>query len=118
MNPYVVLGAVVVWGATAAGAFWYGTDVGRDGEIAKQAAIEQAIRDTRQAALEGAADAISKIKVTNTTVQGKTETIVRERTVYSNCVHDPDLMRIINEALTGRTEPPGDRKLPGVNAVN
>lgn len=120
MNPYVILAIVVAWGVSMSGSFWYGTTVGRDGEIAKQAEISQAIEQTRKAAQEGAADAISKIKVTNTTIRGKTETIVRENVVYRDCIHDPDGVQLLNDALRAghRPKPAGDRKLPGVNAVN
>lgn len=111
MNPYVVVGLVIAWGATTGGAFLYGTGVGRDGEIAKQAAVVAAIEETRKAALEGAANAIAKIKVTNTTIRGKTETIVRENVVYRDCVHDPNGVQLLNDALrpAGRSEPARDR---------
>lgn len=118
MRTYLALGAAFFWVASALGAYWYGTGVGRDGERARQADINQAIEATRLAAQQGAADAISKIKVTNTTIRGKTETIVRENVIYRDCRHDADGVRLINEALTGRPQPPGDSELPGVNAVN
>jgi hypothetical protein len=118
MNPWSILGTVLLWGATVAGAFWYGTRVGRDGEIAKQAEIKQAIEDTSAKAREGAADAIAKIVVRNTTVQGRVETIVRDNPVYRDCVHGPDQLRNINEALTGRAGSAGDRRVPGADAVD
>lgn len=117
MNPYIFLGAGVLWLASAAGAFWYGTGVGRDGEIAKQAAVKQAAEDTRKLAMEGAADAISKIVVRNTTVQGRVETIVRDNPVYRDCRHDPDQLRNINEAITGRPGSAGDGVVPGADAA-
>lgn len=116
MNPYLILVVVLGWGASVGGAFFYGQGVGSDGEIAKQASIDNAIQETRKAAQEGAANAIAKIKITNTTVRGKTETIVRENTVYRDCRHDPVGLSLINEALTGRVEPVGDSKLPGTDA--
>lgn len=36
MNPYLILGAVLSAILACAGSFWYGTEVGADGEIAKQ----------------------------------------------------------------------------------
>lgn len=118
MNPYIIIGLVSFWALSTGGAFWYGTDVGRDGEVARQAKINEVIEATRKAAQEGAADAISKIKITNTTIRGKTETIVRENVVYRDCVHPDKQLQLINEALTGRPQPTGDSELPGVNAVN
>ncbi|WUR11929.1 hypothetical protein E7V67_019815 [[Empedobacter] haloabium] len=115
MNPYVLLGAGVLWLASAAGAFWYGTGVGRDGEIAKQSAVDKATVETRKLAMEGAADAISKIVVRNTTVQGRVETIVRDNPVYRDCRHDPDQLRNINEAITGRAGATGDSVVSGAD---
>lgn len=112
MNLYAILAVVILWGASLAGSFFYGTGVGKDGEIANQAKLDKAITDTRTAAFEGAADAISKLKVRNTTIRGQTETIVRENVVYRDCVHGPDGLSRINEALTGQSKPTGDRPLP------
>ena len=120
MNPYLILTVVLAWGVSTGGAYFYGTGVGRDGEIAKQLAVKTAIEQTRKAAQEGAADAIARIKITNTTIRGKTETIVRENVVYRDCVHDANGFQLLNDALRpGRgTESARDSKLPGVNAVN
>lgn len=113
MNPYVLLAVVMAWGGSVGGAFFYGQGVGKDSEIAGQAQISQAVRDTRAAAQLGAADAIAQIKVTNTTIRGKTETIVRENVVYRDCRHAPDSVRAINSALAGTAaEPVGGGKLP------
>lgn len=117
MNPTTILGAVVLWGASVAGAFFYGQGIGKDGEIAKQASINQAIIDTRVAAQEGAANAIAKIKVTNTTIQGRTDTIIRNDPVYFDCRHSSDGVRNINEALTGRPGATSDGKLPRTDAT-
>ena len=112
MNPYVILAAVVLWGGSVGGAFWYGTGIGKDGEVAKQAEINQAIVDTRKEAQLGAADAIANIKVNNTVVRGKVETVVRENVVYRDCLNDPRGMQYINEALTGRSVPAGGGIVP------
>jgi hypothetical protein len=112
MNAYAGLGVMALWIASIAGAGWAGMSYQEAADTAKTAQIEQAIRDTREAANQGAADAISKIVVRNTTVQGRVETIVRENPVYRDCQHAPDQLRNINEALTGRTGSTGDRSLP------
>ncbi len=117
MNPYVILAVVLAWGASVGGAFWYGTGVGKDGEIANQAENKQLILDAREQAQLGAADAIAQIKVRNTTVQGKVETLVRENVVYRDCKHDDVGLLIVNEALTGnRPQPAGGSKLPRTDA--
>lgn len=118
MNPYVLLAVVLAWGGSVGGAFFYGESVGRNGEIAGQAKITKAVEDTRAAAQLGAADAIAQIKVTNTTVRGKTETIVRENVVYRDCRHPPDSVRVINSALAGTAaEPAGGGVVPGPDAA-
>lgn len=116
MNPSVLLAALVVWVASIGGAFFYGQGVGKDAQVAKEAAVKDAIAETRKAALEGAADAIAKIKVRSTTIQGKVETIVRDKPVYRDCQHDPDGLRNVNEALGGRTGPAGSGVVPGADS--
>lgn len=117
MNPTVLVVALVLWGASVGGAFFYGQGVGKDSQIAKEAAVKEAIAETRKAALEGAADAIAKIKVRNTTIQGKVETIVRDNPVYRDCLHDPDGLRNINEALGGRSGRASGGVVPGTDAA-
>lgn len=113
MNPYVLLALVIGWGASVAGAGWYGIGVGEDKIIAKQASEDKIRQETREAAQQGAADAIAKLKPVNTTIRAKTETIVRENPVYRDCVNTSDGLRSINSALTGRlTEPIGSEQLP------
>ena len=119
MNPYAILAIVILWGGSVGGAFFYGTGVGRDGEIANQAENKQLILDTRKQAQLGAADVIANIKVNHKTVQGKVETIIREDVRYRDCVHDDNGVFLINEALTGkRSQPASDSKLPRANATD
>lgn len=115
MNVTAILAVVVLWGASVAGSFFYGQGIGKDGEIANQAKLDKAITDTREAARLGAADEIAKIKVRNTTVQGKVETIIRDNPVYRDCVHDAVGLRVINEALTGKSGPASGSELPGTD---
>lgn len=118
MNPYVILGVVVLWGGSVGGAFWYGTGVGENKVIAKQAKDNELVLETRKAAQLGAADAIAQIKITNTTVRGKVETIIRDNPVYRDvtCRHDAIGMQYINEALTGRSVPADRGVVPGTDA--
>jgi uncharacterized protein YbjQ (UPF0145 family) len=112
VNLYLILALVIAWGASVGGSFFYGEGIGKDGEIAGQAKIKQAIDDTREKAQQGAANAIAQIRITNTTVRGQTETIVRDKVVYRDCVNDPGVVRNINAALTGRPEPVGSVGVP------
>jgi len=110
MNPYLILGAVLFWVASVGSAGWFGMGVGEDRIISEQAKVNKAIDETRAAAQQGAADAISQIKVVNTTVKGRVETIVRENTRYIDCKNTAEVMRNINESLTG--ESPRDDSAP------
>lgn len=58
-----------------------------------------AVAETRDAAMRGAAEAISRIKVVNTTITQQATTRVIERPVYRECQHQPDMMNQINTAL-------------------
>jgi hypothetical protein len=102
MSPYAALGTVLLWVASIAGSYLYGQHVGVEHEQVKQSEVKQAIEDTRELARQGAADAIAKIKVRNTTIQGKVTTLVRDNPVYRDCVHDDRGLQLINEALTGQ----------------
>lgn len=50
MNLYLILAAVLAWGASAGGAFLYGQHVGAEHELVTQARLDQNTRDTRDAA--------------------------------------------------------------------
>lgn len=105
--------AVVVALASIAGAFFYGVSVGKDREAATQARIDKAITDTRQAAQQGAAEAISGIKITNTTIQNEVQREIQTNTIYRDCKLPADGLRLANDALKGkRSIPAGSGVVP------
>ena len=112
-----VLIVVALWLASVLGAFYFGMDYKEASMKAADAVLKEAIQDTRKQAMEGAADAIGKITVRNTTVQGKVETIIKDNPVYRDCQHTPDGLQYINQALTGRTGPTGGGSMPGTVAT-
>lgn len=102
-----------IWLSTVGGAFFYGQGIGQAREIAKRSEIQDAIRGTRDAAMQAAADAISSIKITNTTIRGEVQREIRTNTVYRDCRLPPDGVRIANDALRGQpTQRAGDSQLP------
>ena len=113
MNPTIILGVVILWGASVVGTYFYGRSDGKDLEAGSNAKIELAIAATLEQAQLGAANEIAKIKVSNTTIRSKTETIIRDNPVYAECKHDASGVQLINEALTGRAIPAPGGKLPG-----
>jgi len=117
MNPYVLLALVIGWGASVAGAGWYGMGLGEDRIIAKQASDDKIRQETREAAQQGAADAIAKLKPVNTTIVQKTQREIRENTVYAECRVPAAGVQLANQAITGRpAEPAGSSSLPGTDA--
>jgi len=92
------------------GCIGLGWRLGIDHMKASAADIEAARVATREAAQQGAADAIAKIQITNTTIRQAIETRVREVPVYRDCKHDGRVLDDINRALRG--EPAGQGKLP------
>lgn len=114
MREILIVIGVLVWVASTGGAFYFGMDY----KEAKVAEIKLAVENTRKEAEMGAADAISKIVVRNTTIQGRLETVIRDNPVYRDCKHDDSGMRLINEALTGRAGPSGGGSVPGTDTTH
>lgn len=114
MSPWAALAAVILWVASVFGAYLFGDSNGKNAAKATQAAIDKTIADTRTAANLGAADAISKIKITNTTVQGKLRTVVQNNPVYRDCVNDSATMGLLNSALSGKAVGAGPAGSGGV----
>ena len=101
------------WIASCGGAYIKGQTTGADRVIAKQVAVDQAIRDTRAAAQQGAADAIAQIKIVNTTIRQKAETVVRDNVRYVDCKLTPGGLQLANQSLTGKPpEPAGGVVVP------
>ena len=93
-------------GALALGVagFFGGIRVGGNLEIAKQAKIEQIVADTREAAQQAAAEEIGKIKIINRTNETRLEREIVRVPDLSNCDFGPDVKRVLDDALVGKTE--------------
>lgn len=112
---YAIAGGAVAVCALIIASFFYGQHVGKAEQIAgevKQDAIVSAVKD---AALTSAADAIAKIRITQTTIKQEVEHDIREIPVYRDCVNTPDVERLLDAARANRpiTEPVGDSGVPG-----
>jgi len=118
-NPYVILAAVVALGVSHGVVGWKAYHAGQNKVIAEQAQLDEAMRATREAAIAGAAEAISKLEVKHVTIRQKAETVTREVPVYRDCRHDPDGLQLVNEALRATPAEPADPgKLPGPSAAD
>lgn len=91
-----------------------GWRLGIDHMKASASDIEAARVATREAAQQGAADAISKIEIKQVTIRQAIETRIRDVPVYRDCKHAPGMLDSINAALTG--QPAGDRVMPAASA--
>jgi hypothetical protein len=116
LNPTVLLLALVGWLASAGGAFWYGTNVGEDHQVAIEAAIEKTVVATREAGQQGAAKAIAKIEVKNVTINRQLETTVRDNPVFRDCRSGDDSVRLYNSAIPGYAEPASGGVVPAAVA--
>lgn len=116
MNPYALLGGVLLWVGSIAGAGWWAYGAGQDSELATQAREDKVRTIAADAAATAAATAISKIEVQRVEITQPMLREVREKRVYVDCRHSADGLRGLNAALTGRAEPPGAGQLPAASA--
>lgn len=106
MNPLVIVlvSLAIFSGGITIGIKW------EAGEVAKR---EQGKAEARQEALSAAAREIAKIDVKRVTIRQPLEREVHEKVVYRDCVHTPDGLLRLNQALGGGGAT-GGIKLPGV----
>ena len=112
-NPWVILALVLMQIGLLTGAYHYGDKRGQEHVIAEQAKADSIEQRATAAATAAAADAISKIKVTNEyrTQRLATETV--EKPVYRDCVNTDASFGLLNESLTA----PEDRHDTGDGSV-
>jgi lipase chaperone LimK len=79
----------------------------------KYAAERKVAESAAAEAMEATAKELAKIEVRNVTIKQQMETVVRENVVYRDCQHTPDGLRLVNEALSGKSA--GGSKLPGTS---
>lgn len=111
MNPYLIIACLLAVLGAGAGGF----KLGVDHEVASQAREDEHVAQAIDAANHTAAEAISKIRVVNTTIQNEVQHELQTSVVYRDCLHTPDGLRLINKALAAPGAP-GDSKLPGADA--
>lgn len=106
MNPYVIIGLMVAWGASLGGAFWFGADY-KEGQQAKQEVLlKEAAKEFRRANQEwtdGFALTLSKglqnIRVTNTTILGEVRHEVETKFVDNpDCRMPVSVVRLLNRS--------------------
>jgi hypothetical protein len=109
MNPWVLLIVAAIFGG---GGFTLGMEHIEASQAREDGRTEKAIA----AGAEAAAKAIANIKITNTTIQNEVQREIKTNTIYADCRHSADGLRLINDAIRG-SQSAGDSKLPSANAV-
>lgn len=116
MNLYLIAG--IAWAASIAASGYVAFGLGQDHEIAKQAKQEKVISEVRQAAMDAAAEAISKIEVKNVTIRQELEREIRTNTVFRDCRSGDAAVRLFNSAIPdAERHQPDKGKLPAANAT-
>jgi hypothetical protein len=115
MNPYILIAIGIAWVSSVGYAGYTGIDYGETKAKAEQTKLDDAVKKTREAAIEGAALAIAANKPINQTIVQKVQREIQTNTIYTECRHTANGLRGVNEALTGKPSlPPSDSKLPGL----
>lgn len=107
-NPWLILIAVVAFGAIVGGASWKAYGMGKDAVYAEQAKAEAIRKETRDIAIAAAGEQIAKIQIRHTTINRKAESVLREKVIYTECSNDPDVQRLLDDARRGAKSPADD----------
>lgn len=116
INPWILLGAGVGAIAAAGSIFFYGVQVGEDKIRAQQQSTKDVVAEAIKARDLQTATLLSNIEVKNVQLTQPVVREVRTNTVYRECVHTPDGLRSLNNAIVGGPQPAGAGKLPAAAA--
>jgi uncharacterized protein HemX len=113
-NPWIIVGVLVaVLGAGGSG-YMKGRLDQKNAAVAKT----EKQRTLQETIERGIAEGVAQIKVENTTIRQKLETVVRENHHYIDCKLDPTAFGLLNDVLTGtKSVRPGDRVMPEADAA-
>lgn len=117
-SPYLWIAAGLAVAGAMGGAYVKGRGDGRAVEIAERMTLEEVVRESREASMQAAAEAIAKISVVHTTIRQKAEVITRENVIYRDCRNGAELVRLLDDARASRepTESTHSGELPGTGA--
>lgn len=96
----LALAVSVACGALGSAGGWYARGVVADRDALK---VQSTIEATREAARQGAADEIAKIKPRNVTIRQEVEREIVENVVYRDCRVPAGGVQLVNEAATGQS---------------
>lgn len=101
LNPWMLLGAVLVLGATSMYSFLQGVRAERGAQAVEEAKLA-AVEERAQL---GAAKAIAKIKITNTTIRQELEREIVNNPLPDTCRLSDDGVRYLNAIIEGQPLP-------------
>ena len=125
MSLYTGMAMTLAVIVSLGGTYAKGRSDGRKVESAEHQSTQDLINkvstEAKEAANLGAADAIAKIEIKHTVIQGRLQKEVRTNTVYSDCSHTPASLQLLNDALTDggtvKTGSAGGVELPASGAT-
>lgn len=100
MNPYLIIAFLVAILGAGAGGF----KLGADHEVAAQAREQNHIAEAVDAANTASAEAIAKLRPKFTTIQNEVQREIRTNTVYADCRHSQEALKLVNKALSASSE--------------
>lgn len=113
MNPWLIVGLLIAYGASVAGVGLAAFDLGQDRQKASQAEKQALVAEAVDAAMATTASAIAGIEIKHQTIRQEIQREIRTNTVYADCRHSAGGLRSVNDALAGPGPgPAGSGELP------
>lgn len=104
VNPWVLVGLLLALAGAGAAGFRAGSKY----EIAQQLEDKQLIAEAADAFDVRVGDHVSKIRPIHKTIQNNIEGTVRENTYYRDCVNEPAVRSMLDDARANRS--PAERE--------
>lgn len=101
MNPWLIVGLLIAYGASVATTGFVAFDLGQDRQRASQAEKQALVAEAVDAAMATTVTAIAGIEIKHQTIRQEVQREIRTNTVYADCRHSPGGLRSVNDALAG-----------------
>jgi hypothetical protein len=109
---------LVLWAGSLGAVAWWAYNKGDDHATAAADRDYRIAKLARDAAQQGAAEAIASNRPKNVTIRQEVEREIQTNVQYRDCVHSPEQLRRLNAAITGdEPEPAGSGLVPKAGAA-
>lgn len=105
INPYMILGAVLVLGSVATGSYVTGAKHAKNKFEAQTAREERIAQTAYDKAIAAAAESIANIQINHRTIRQELEREIRLEPVYVDCQHSDSVKRLLDSILEGEAPP-------------